>query len=344
MKTVSNKKKLPWYGKPFYWLYQIGLFLVKLGFILWAAGALYYIKLDLPLSYVNGVLSISFTLFGIWVFWLEKTKRWVRGYYLLYIGLLISWWSLMTPSHDRPWLKEVAVMPKAYINGDTVRITGVRNFDYRSRDDFTVKYEERTVQLSHLVGLDLYISYFMPGPVGHTFVSFIFDNAPPLSVSIETRPEIGESFAPIASMFRQFELIYVVGDERDIVRVRTNFRNEQVYLYRIRMSKQKLRELFLVYLRRINELADNPEFYHLLSNSCTINIIRYANKAGRVGRIDFRHYLNGLIDSYFYSQGQLKPTDIPFVELRQQSNINKKAQQANDSTDFSQKIRSGLPE
>jgi hypothetical protein len=115
-------------------------------------------------------------------------------------------------------------MPRAVIDGDRVRLIGVRNFDYRSRNDFTVRYEEREVQLSHLVALDFYVSYFMEGPVGHTYLSFIFDNAPPLTISIETRPEVGEGFAPVASMFKQFELIYVVGSERDLVGVRTNHR------------------------------------------------------------------------------------------------------------------------
>ena len=77
------------------------------------------------------------------------------------------------------------------------------------------------------------MSYWSEGLVGHTFLSFIFDNAPPLSISIETRPEVGEGFDPIASLFKQFELIYVVGDERDLVGVRTNHRRETVYLYRL---------------------------------------------------------------------------------------------------------------
>ena len=165
-------------------------------------------------------------------------------------------------------------MPRATIDGDRVRITGVRNFDYRSRDDFTVRYKEREVSLSHLTALDFFISYWMPGPVGHTFVSFIFDNAPPLNISIETRPEVHEGFDPLASLFKKYELIYVVGEERDIVGVRTNYRDEDVYLYRLRIPAENARRLFQVYLERINELADRPEFYHLLSNSCTINIVQ----------------------------------------------------------------------
>ena len=159
------------------------------------------------------------------------------------------WWSLIPASHDRPWRPEVAVMPRAFVDGDRVRFTGVRNFEFRSRSDFTPRYEEREVSLSHLTGVDFYVSYWAEGPVGHTFVSFIFDNAPPLSVSIETRPEVGEGFDPLASMFKQFELIYVVGDERDIVGLRTNHRDEEVFLYHTVMSPEFARRLFMVYVR-----------------------------------------------------------------------------------------------
>lgn len=233
-------------------------------------------------------------------------------------------------------------MPRAIIDGDTVRITGVRNFDYRSRNDFTARYEERTIQLSHLTHLDFFVSYWSEGLVGHTFLSFIFDNAPPLSISIETRPEVGEGFNPVASLFKQFELIYVVGNERDLVKVRTNYRGETVYLYRLNTSPDDARRLLTIYLERINELADRPEFYHLLSNSCTINIIRYANAAGRTGRFDIRHLLNGMIDSYLYYSGRVDTT-LPFDELRRRSLINEVAQAAGDAPDFSDRIRASLP-
>jgi hypothetical protein len=286
-------------------------------------------------------LAGAFTVFAIWAVWFSRQRRMSVIAMVLFLGV-VAWWVSIPPSHDRNWRPEVAVMPRAVVDGDRVRLTGVRNFDYRTRNDFTVRYEEREVLLSHLTGLDFYVSYFTKGPVGHTFVSFIFDNAPPLSISIETRPEVGEGFAPVASLFKQFELIYVVGNERDLVGVRTNIRREAVYLYHLNTSADDARRLFLVYLARINELADRPEFYHLLTNSCTINIVRYANAAGRVDKFDFRHILNGLIDSYLYNSGRVDTT-LPFDELRRRSLINGAAHAADGAPDFSERIRASLP-
>ena len=307
--------------------------------IAWATLAIYYS--NLPSAVLRVAVAMSFAILAIWLLWLSRDRRGSMVFAVLFLAV-VAWWLSISPSHDRPWRPEVAVMPRAIIDGDRVHITGVRNFEYRSRNDFTARYEERDIQLSHLTALDFFVSYWSEGLVAHTFVSFIFDNAPPLSISIETRPEVGEGFNPIASLFKQFELIYVVGDERDLVRVRTNYRKETVYLYRLDSSLDKERELLMVYLKRINELADRPEFYHLLSNSCTINIIRYLNAAGRAGRFDIRHLLNGLIDSYLYHSGRVDTT-LPFDELRRRSQINEAAQAADDAPDFSERIRASLP-
>jgi hypothetical protein len=287
------------------------------------------------------VLAGAFAAFAIWALLLSRQRQMSLVAIVLFLGVLV-WWISIPPSHDRNWRPEVAVMPRAVIDGDHVRITGVRNFDYRSKDDFTVRYEQREVQLAHLTALDFYVSYWSEGPVGHTFLSFIFDNASPLSISIETRPEVGQGFDPIASLFKQFELIYVVGEERDLVGVRTNHRRETVYLYRLNTSADDARRLLLIYLARINELADRPEFYHLLTNSCTINIVRYANAAGREGRFDIRHLLNGLIDSYLYHSGRVDTT-LTYEELRRRSLINEAAEAADGAPDFSQRIRASLP-
>jgi hypothetical protein len=306
--------------------------------VLWGALAVYYS--NLPTAALRIGVAVAYTAFLIWAFWFSRRRRMPWAGTAVFLGVVV-WWLTIPPSHDREWRPEVAVMPRAFINGDRVRITGVRNFDYRSVNDFKVRYEEREVQLSHLTGLDFYVSYWSEGLVGHTFLSFIFDNAPPLSISIETRPEVGEGFNPIASIFKQFELIYVVGDERDIVGVRTNHRRETVYLYRLNSPVENVRELLMIYLARINELADYPEFYHLFSNSCTINIVRYANAAGRQGRFDIRHLFNGLVDSYLYHSGRVD-TSLSFDELRRRSLINETAQAAGDGPDFSRRIRAFL--
>jgi hypothetical protein len=322
------------------WLIAIIGFLGRAIPIAWATLVIYYS--NLPWAGVRLGLAAVFAAFAVWALWFSRRRRRMSAMAIVLFLFVVAWWISIRPSHDRNWRPEVAVMPRAVIDGDRVRLTGVRNFDYRTRNDFTVHYEEREVQLSHLIALDFYVSYFTEGPVGHTFLSFIFDNAPPLSISIETRPEVGEGFAPVASMFKQFELIYVVGDERDLVRVRTNYRGEPVYLYRLNTSADDARRLLLVYLARINELADHAEFYNLLTNSCTINIVRYANAAGRSGRFDIRHLLNGLIDSYLYYSGRMDTT-LPFDELRQRSLINEAAQAADGAADFSERIRASLP-
>lgn len=325
--------------RSFGWLGTGVWFLCRVVLITWASLAIYYS--NLPGAGLRLAAAAGFAAFAIWVFWWSRRRHMSVVLAALFLGV-VAWWLFIPPSHDRPWRPEVAVMPRAVIDGDRVRITGVRNFDYRTRNDFTVRYEEREVRLSHLTGLDFYVSYWAEGLVGHTFLSFIFDDAPPLSISIETRPEVGEGFNPVASLFKQFELIYVVGDERDLVGVRANHRGENVYLYRLNTSAADARQLLLVYLDRINELADRAEFYNLLSNSCTINIIRYANAAGRAGRLDIRHIFNGLVDSYLYRSGRVDTT-LPFDELRRRSLINEAAQAADGAPDFSRRIRESLP-
>jgi hypothetical protein len=330
-----------WAGRLLRWGLVAILRLLLSLVILWPVLAIYYS--NLPWRWARGALAAGFLAFAVWALWVTPRPgmRWALAGVC---ALVVVWFASIRPSHDRPWRPEVAVMPRVAIDGDRVRITGYRNFDYRTRDDFTVRYEEREVSLSRISGVDLFISYWSKGPVAHTFLSFRFDDddAPPVCVSIETKPEVGEGFAPVASMFKQFELIYVVGDERDIVRVRTNYRNEHVFLYPIRTTPQGARRLFLVYADRINQLAERPEFYHLLKNSCTINIVRYANAAGREGRFDIRHLLNGWVDRYLYRAGHVD-TSLPFEELRRRSQITDAAREAGDAGDFSKRIRAGLP-
>jgi len=318
--------------------------LVKLLVCIWAALAIYYS--NLPWAWPRLIFAITFFMCGLWALWVSRKPRMRCIFVGLVLGVL-TWFLSIPPSHDRDWLTDVAIMPRSTIEGDRILISGYQDFSYRQWNDFDANYHEREVFLSHLTSVDFYISYWKEGPIAHTFLSFNFDNAPPVCISIEVRPEVGEGFAPIASMFKQFELIYVVGDERDLVRSRTNFRHEDLYLYRIQAQPEVVQKLFMIYMKRINELSDNPEWYHLLKNNCTLNIIRYKKNA--VGSaswtFDYRHLFNGWVDSYLYQAGYLD-SSMPFEELRKKSLINQFAKDTDNdisARDFSSRIRESLP-
>jgi hypothetical protein len=315
--------------------------LLLLLMIVWAALAIYYSNLPWPAA--RSVLAIAFFAFAIHAVWFASPAGWRWAFGVAFAGVVV-WHASIPPSNDRPWRPEVGRLPRAIIDGDRVRLINFRHFVYRSRDDFDVRYAEREVDVSRLQSMDLLVSYWQVGPVAHTFVSFNFDDgSPPVCISIETRPEVGEGFDPLASLFKQFELVYVVGDERDLVRVRTDHRDEEVFLYRLRARPGAVRDLFRLYLERINSLADHPEWYHLLSNSCTINVIRYSRAVGGPHRrFEIKHFLNGLIDAYLYRLGVLNTT-LGFDELRRRSHINRVARAAGDREDFSARIREDLP-
>ncbi len=195
--------------------------------IAWGTLAIYFS--NLPWPWARLALAIAFAAFGVWALWLTRGSKTRWAFAAVFAGV-VAWFISIPASHDREWRPEVAVMPRAIIDGDRVRIQNVRNFEFRSRDDFTARYEEREFSLAHVTSVDLFVSYWREGPVGHTFVSFrLDDGTPPLCISIETRPEVGEGFAPISSMFKQFELIYVVGDEHDLVGMRASHRDEQTF-------------------------------------------------------------------------------------------------------------------
>lgn len=322
----------------FRWLLAAAGFLCRLLLVVWGALAIHWS--NLPWPWLRLALAIAFAAGGIAALWVVRSRRGFWMFAGCFFALLV-WWALIPPSHDRDWRPEVGVLPRAVIDGDRVRLTGVRNFEYHTGGGFTVRHEEREVQLSRLQAADFFVSYWKPGPMAHTFVSFVFDNAPPVCISIEARLERGEPFSPVASCFKQHELIYVVGDERDIVGVRTHHRKESVYLYRTRARPEGARRLFLSYLERVNQLAARPEFYHLLKNNCTVNIDRHAHKDGRGSPFDIRLLLNGYIDAFAYAKGALDASE-PFAELRARSLITPAALAADPSADFSQAIRQHL--
>lgn len=261
------------------------------------------------------------------------------GYAVLFAGVLIVW-GRATPSNDRDWQTEVAVLPYADINGDRVTVHNIRNFDYRTETDFTPGYYDRSFDLRKLDRVDLVASYWMGPAIAHLFVSFGFGDDH-LAVSIEARKDRTKPYATLPGFFRQYELVYVVADERDVIRVRTNYRQdppEDVYLYRIFGPIENGRRVFLDYLRDINEVWAHPRFYNTLTTNCTTMILTHA--AVNRGHLPYswKVLLSGYAPEYAYSMGRLDQT-LPFEELRRRAHVNSAAQAADQAADFSRLIR-----
>lgn len=252
---------------------------------------------------------------------------------------------MITPRQDRDWAPEYARPAHATINGELVTIHDIRNFDYRTEMDFTSRYYTKTFDLTKLDSVDVIASYWAGDAIAHIMVSFGFSGKDFLAVSIETRRERNESYSTIAGFFKQYELFYVVADERDLIRLRTNYRNdppEDVYLYRIRAPTGNARRLFLDYVREINSLADKPEFYNTFTTNCTTSVLTHGRVNPGRHRLSWKILLSGYVPQYLYER-QRVDTSLSFDELKRRSFINAAAQAPDRAPDFSQRIRVGLP-
>jgi hypothetical protein len=266
----------------------------------------------------------------------------------LLVILIALWWSSLAPSNFRDWSPDVARTAQATFRDSFVTIHNVRNFKYRSETAYDQLWETRVYDLDHIRGVDLFMSFWGPTQIAHTIVSWDFGDRPDgdsqhLAISIETRKQRGQSYSAVRGFFRQFELYYVVADERDLIGLRTNHRGEQVYLYQIRATTEQARALLMDYLNEVNHLAEHPEWYNALTHNCTTSIRGHALNVGVGGPLDFRLLANGHLDELLYERGQID-TRVPFAELRASSNITERAKAAGDSADFSDRIRQGLPQ
>jgi len=260
------------------------------------------------------------------------------------LAALLIWWSTLQPTNDRDWQPEVARLPWVEVHGELLTFHNIRNFDYRSESDFTPHYEERTYDLAKLRGLDFLMSYWGSPAIAHTILSWQFEGSPPLAISIETRKTRQQEYSAIAGFFKQYELIYVVSDERDVVRLRTNYRGEHVYLYRLNVPLPQARGLLMDYVASINRLVEHPQFYNALTDNCTTSIRRHVMQiVPDAPPFDWRVLANGYGDRLLYERGNID-TRLPFEALRARSLIDAKAQAAEDDPAFSHKIREGLPD
>lgn len=304
---------------------------------LWAFGALWF---DFPHPFLGKIVAGVFGLAMV-LAWILVKPRWrARLGSCITILLVLAWWLTIKPQHHRDWRTDVAVLPHADITDESVTIHNVRNFEYRTAEDFTPHYETRTYQLSNLRGMDAFINYWGSPYMAHPIVSFDFGEDGRICFSIETRPEQGEAYSAIGGLYRQFELIYIAADERDVVRVRTNYRTgEDVYLYHLTAPGAK--SSFLEYARSIKELSETPRWYNAITNNCT-TAIRHQRASGERGAWDWRMLVNGFMDELMYEKGAIDRS-LPFDELKRRSHINPSAKAADQDPDFSKRIREGLP-
>ena len=269
------------------------------------------------------------------------------GVWSLVLAAALVWWFSMKPSNDRDWLPNVARTPWATVDGDRVTIHNIRNFSYRTEFDFTPAWTEKTYDLRRLEGIDIVASYWMGPDIAHVFVSFAFEGGDHLAMSIETRTEKGEGYSAIKGFFRQFELYYVVADERDLIGLRTNYRRdppEDVFVYRVKSTPEGRRAFFLEYIRQINALNEKPEFYNSLTTNCTTNI--WVNSQVNPGRLpmSWKILASGHVPQYLFENGRLEDHGLPFEQLQKRAHVNARAQAAGIVPDFSQRIRKDNPE
>jgi hypothetical protein len=288
------------------------------------------------------VLSLAFLLAGAGVLWFVRPRplAWLGCAAL--IAVVLEWWVGIPPRNDRDWQPDVAVLPWATVEGDVVTVHNVRDIAYRSESDYRLRHETWTVSLSQLQTLDLFLSYWGSPLIAHTIMSFGFADGRYLAVSIETRKEKGEDYSAIKGFFKQYELVYVVADERDVVRLRTNYRGEDVYLYRLRTPPDRVRGMFRAYLREINRLRERPEWYNALTHNCTTAIRGLVPPETAGSWRSWKLFLNGHLDELAYEVGALDHR-LPFAALRTQSRITDRARAADQASDFSREIRAGLP-
>lgn len=250
----------------------------------------------------------------------------------------------MRASNDRTWSPEFMRLPEIEIEGDRVVVRNVRNNSYITEKDFVLNFEDREYDLDKIKRVDFLVCPFQNAEyLAHTMLSFEFEGDQFLAVSAEIRTEKEESYSPLLGITNQFEITYVVADEKDLIRLRTRHRKAEVFVYPTNATPDKARELFIDVMQRVNQLSVRPEFYNTLLNNCTTSIVKHVNSISP-DRIPYNYsvLLPGLSARYAYDLGLLDRS-IPFKELKQKCNVTQLSEQYYDDPDYSLRIRGRSP-
>jgi hypothetical protein len=308
----------------------------------WGAFALWFqVPGGWVLQSLGVCLWIAFTLLILVALWRGRLAVGAVSFAVAF-GVLLIWWWQIHPSNNRVWADDVAQVTTGVVDGDHVTLHNVRNFDWRTKTDYTQHWETRTYDLRRLNSLDMILSYWSMPAIAHVLISFGFDDGEHVVFSVEIRREKTESFSEIGGFFKEFELSVIACDERDVIRVRTNVRGEDDYLYRIRMPIDEIRSLFLAYVSQANDVARKPRFYNTITANCTTIIYHMAKRIVGHLPLDYRLLLSGYLPGYVYKVGGLD-TRYSLEELRALGRITERAKQSDRRPTFSADIRAGIP-
>lgn len=293
--------------------------------------------------YASALLWLAMGGAALWGLRHHRDYRVLPWIFAVACAGLVFGWSQLLPEQSRDWADDVAqaLQPQLH-DGHFVTLHNVRNFTWRSDSDYTPRWETRQYDLDRLVSADLALSYWMGPAIAHTLVSFGFDDGRRVVFSLEIRKERGESFSALAGFFRNFEQAMIAADERDILAVRSNVRGEDVYLYRLNIPRAQLRQLFLGYVARAQQLQRTPQFYNTATSNCTTIVFELVRKFEPQLPLDYRLLLSGYLPSYVYAQHGFVP-GYALATLQARGRIGERARQAGTGADFSQRIRAGIP-
>ncbi|MGH7179426.1 MAG: DUF4105 domain-containing protein [Tepidisphaeraceae bacterium] len=317
------------------------LWLVVLALSGWAVLAIYFA--DLSAAPPRTVRAALFAVAVVASIVLIRPRKYALATVAVLVAAVLAWYFSIPASNDRDWSADNARTARVVFDGDKIIVHNVRDCDWRSDSDFTPRWEDRTYRLSQLRSVDVTFCHWGSKAIAHLIVSFGFADGQYLCVSIETRKERVEHEVPmLQTAFRNYELIYVFADERDSIRVRTNCRNQNLYMFRTNLTPNEAEVLFRSYATRANELAEHPAFYNALTSNCVTNVVHLSRVIHPTARISWDMLLSGYAPRRGYRNGRLD-TRIPFEELEARSLIDKAAQAADKDPNFSAAIRADLP-
>ncbi len=307
----------------------------------WGALALWYQLPGGAVARTLGGAVWALVVIALAVFAVSRRSWLPLGVYVAMYAVLLAWWASIAPSNNRVWSDDVARMLTGKVQGNAVTLDNVRDFSWRSDADYDALWETRHYDLDRLISADAVLSYWGSKAIAHAMISFGFDDGSHVVFSVEIRKKRGDQYSSIGGFFRQFETILIAADERDIIRVRTNVRGENDYLYPLRIDKPVMRALFLSYVQAANALSDSPQFYNTLTSNCTTIVYRMARQIDSGLPWDMRLLFTGYLPEYLYRVGALDRS-VSVEQLSQRGRITDRARNTAPGDDFSKAIRAGL--